>query len=63
MKTFAVLIGQSVSNIIVADSIENAELATGLPCIEILDGNFVAVGFQYIDEKFIDTVADEAETL
>lgn len=53
MKTFAVLTGQSVSNIIIADSIENAELATALKCIEIPNGTFVAIGYQYINNQFV----------
>jgi len=53
MKNFAVLSGNSVINIIAADSLENAEIATNALCVEFFDGDYVSIGFNYIDGKFI----------
>jgi len=39
MANFAVLDGNTVSNVIVAETVEDAELATGSECIEC-DGSF-----------------------
>lgn len=62
MKIFAVITGQSVSNLIVADSIENAELATNSKCVEIPENSSVGIGYEYIDEQFVapPKIEDEA---
>lgn len=61
MKIFAVLTGQVVTNTIVADSIENAELATNSKCVEILQDSSVGIGYEYIDNQFIATTKPEID--
>jgi hypothetical protein len=53
MKTFAVLSGSSVINIIVATTKKNAELATNSECAEYTDENPAGIGWSYDGEKFI----------
>lgn len=48
MSTFAHIIDNIVKNIIVADTLENAELATGgAICIEYTNANPVSIGYIY----------------
>jgi hypothetical protein len=59
MKNFAVISGNSVINVIVADDLESAELATKSNCVEYLD--YVGIGWIWDGEKFINPeVIDEA---
>jgi len=54
MATFAVLSGETVSNIIVADTLEIAETLTGSVCIEYRSDNPAAIGDVWDGEKFND---------
>ena len=47
MATFAVLSENIVTNIIVADSLADAETATGLTCVEYTSENPAFVGYGY----------------
>jgi hypothetical protein len=51
MATFAVLSGDLVANTIVADTLENAELATNSVCVEYTDENPAGIGFTYDAKK------------
>jgi len=53
MATFAVMTGNSVSNIIVADTKEIAEEFTKSICIEYTDENPVGIGYIWDGTKFI----------
>jgi hypothetical protein len=60
---FAVLTGNQVTNIIVADSKEVAEEVTGLTCVEYTDENPAVIGGTYDGSTFIaPVVATEEET-
>ena len=59
MKTFAVMSGNSVINIIVADTKEVAEEATNATCIEFNEINSASIGWQHDGEKFIPPVIEE----
>lgn len=52
MTTFAVMSGNFVSNVIVADSKEIAEEATGTVCIEYDEINQAGLGWSHDGEKF-----------
>jgi hypothetical protein len=52
MPNFAVLQNNLVINIIVADSLEDAEMVTGLTCIEYSPDKPVAVGFIHDGTNF-----------
>jgi hypothetical protein len=56
MSNYAVLSGNTVSNIIVADDKETAETATNATCIEYTSENPAAIGWTYDETtgKFID---------
>ena len=65
MATFAALSGNQVNNIIVADTLEDAELVTRATCVEYTAENPASVGCIYDSEtgRFIFVeVIDEAET-
>lgn len=47
MATFAVLSGSMVSNVIVANSVEDAELVTNATCIEYTADNPAGIGWTY----------------
>ena len=49
---FAVISGNSVTNIIVADSKEVAEEVTGSTCVEYTDANVARIGMLYKDGLF-----------
>jgi hypothetical protein len=53
MKNFAVLSGLSVVNVIAAENLESAELATKATCIEYTQENPAGVGWTYVDGVFI----------
>ena len=46
-KTFAVLLGDVVSNVLVAKTKADAELASGAECIEYTDENLAGIGWTY----------------
>ena len=52
MATFAVLAGNIVSNLIVADTKEIAEEATGLTCVEYTQDNPAVIGLTYDGVSF-----------
>ena len=47
MANYAVLSGEAVTNIIVADTLEIAEGATGQTCVEYTDSNPAGIGWTY----------------
>lgn len=55
-KTFAVISGNLVTNIIVAEKISDAELVTFSKCIELTDNNYAGIGDTY-DEVLDEFVA------
>ena len=59
MATFAVISGNSVSNIIVADTKEIAELVTGKTCVEYTDDNPASIKYTYADGVFTAPVISE----
>ena len=46
-KTFAVIEGTKVVNVILADSIEDAEAATGCICVEYTEAKPASIGWSY----------------
>jgi hypothetical protein len=65
MATFAALSGNQVNNIIVANTLEDAELVTLATCVEYTNDNPARIGDIYDSEtgKFIFVeVIDETET-
>jgi hypothetical protein len=59
MKNFAVISGATVTNVIVADTKENAELATNLECIEYTDKNPAGIGWTWDGTTFTAPVVEE----
>lgn len=59
MANFAVLAGNTVSNVIVADTLEIAELVTGSTCVEYTDDNPAGIGWTYADGVFTAPVVEE----
>jgi hypothetical protein len=49
-KTFAVLSGNIVSNVIIADTNEDAELVSDGPCVEYTSENSAGIGWSYDSE-------------
>lgn len=49
-KTFAALSGNVVINVIVAETIEDAELAAGSSCAEYNENNVAGIGYIYDSE-------------
>ena len=47
MANFAVISGNQVSNVIVADNQADAELATNSTCVEYTDANPAGIGWTY----------------
>jgi hypothetical protein len=47
MATFAVMSGNTVSNVVMSDSQQDAELATGSICIEYTTDNPAGIGWTY----------------
>lgn len=47
MAKFAVINGDKVTNIIVADTVEIAQEVTGQSCVEYTDFNEVSIGYTY----------------
>lgn len=54
MKRFAVISGNSVINVIAADTLENAKIGARNKCVEIPDGLNVDTNWQLIDDEFVD---------
>jgi hypothetical protein len=53
MANFAVLSGSSVINVITAEDLESAELATKSMCVEYTEENPAGIGWSYVDGVFI----------
>jgi len=53
VSKFAVLVDNIVENIIVADSKEVAEQATGKTCIEYTEENLTSIGWTYDGTTFV----------
>lgn len=51
MATFAVLSGNLVVNVIVADDLESAEFAAGSPVVEYTTENPAGIDFTYDEES------------
>ena len=65
MATYAVINGEYVSNVIVAATLADAEIATGSKCVEYTESNPAGVGWKYDDKtkKFIAPPAPAEEEL
>jgi hypothetical protein len=61
MATFAVMSGNSVSNVIVADTKEIAEQVTGSVCIEYTEENPAGIGWTHDGINFIPSYTVEEE--
>lgn len=59
MANFAVISGNSVSNVIVADTKEIAEQVIGSACIEYTDENPASIGWTFDGTNFIPPVVEE----
>jgi hypothetical protein len=58
MANFAEIQDGVVTNVIVADTKEIAELVTGLTCVEYTDSNPAGIGWTYDGKKFIAPVVE-----
>jgi hypothetical protein len=58
MAIFAVVNENIVTNIIVADSLEIAEMVSNTTCVEFEDYSTVSIGYLYDGNKFVAPVAD-----
>jgi hypothetical protein len=58
MANFAEIQNGVVTNVIVADTKEIAELVTGLTCVEYTDSNPAGIGWTYDGTKFIAPVVE-----
>jgi len=61
MATFAVISGDQISNIIVADNKDEAEQALGVTLIEYTPENPAGIGWTYQDGQFIPPPVIETE--
>jgi hypothetical protein len=61
MKNFAVLSGTNVINVVAAEDLESAELATKATCVEYTDKNPAGIGWSYDGKKFIAPVQSVEE--
>ena len=60
---FAVIQSERVMNVIVAESQEQAELATDLLCVEIPADCRAGIGWFYIDGEFVPPPQPEPENI
>ena len=61
MSTFAHLVGNTVANLIVANSLSDAELVLGVgSCVEYTEENPVVIGWIYDGKTFSAPVAEAA---
>lgn len=63
MKRYAVIDSDKVVNVIIANSLEDAQVATNKVCIEYTEENPVGIDWDYIDGNFIAPVVLEIEEL
>jgi len=54
MAIFAVIPTEQITNVIVAETLEIAEMVTGVNCVEIPEGSFAGIGWGYKNNKFIE---------
>lgn len=59
MANYAVISGATVTNVIVAETKEDAELVTQSECIEYTDENPAGIGYTYADGVFTAPVVEE----
>jgi hypothetical protein len=59
MANYAVLNGNNVENIIVADSLEIAETVTQKTCVEYDDSNPAGIGWTYNGANFVAPTPEE----
>jgi hypothetical protein len=59
MANFAVIENNTVVNVIVADTLEIAELVTQKQCVEYTDKNRAGIGWTYENGKFIAPIIEE----
>jgi hypothetical protein len=52
MVNFAVITGNQVTNVIVAETKEDAELVTNAECVEYTDSNPAGIGWIWDGKKF-----------
>ena len=52
MATYAVISGNTVTNVIVADTQADAELATGATCVEYTNSNPAGIGWTWDGTTF-----------
>lgn len=52
MPIYGEFLGNKIGNTIIADSLEDAELATGLPCVDITELN-IGSGYVLVDGNWI----------
>ena len=53
MPNFAVIVNDFVNNIIVAESLEDAESLSNYTCVELSDGVFASIGWGWDGSSFI----------
>jgi hypothetical protein len=59
MGTYAALSGNTVSNVIIADSIENAQAASGSTCVEYTQDNPAGIGWTWDGQTFSPPQAEQ----
>jgi len=57
MATFAVMSGNTVSNVVSADTIEDAQIATGATCVEYTEANPAGIGWTFDGTTFTPPVS------
>ena len=62
MATYAVISGDTVTNVIVADTQADAELVTGATCVEYTDSNPAGIGWTWDGTTFTAPVVPEVPT-
>jgi hypothetical protein len=61
MATFAVISGEKVTNVILAETKEIAEEVIGLPCIEYTEENPAGIGWTYDGTSFTAPIQEPTE--
>lgn len=58
MAKFAVIENGIVTNVVVADSLADAEIGTNLTCVQYTEENPAGIGWKYDGVKFISPVIE-----
>jgi hypothetical protein len=58
MKKFAVLNGKLISNVIIANTKEDAELATNSTCVEYPEDNGIGIDWTYDGANFVPPIVE-----